>query len=153
VGHIIGALCINLDVAGLRTARDLINRHLGDDQAGARPLPTFASSVPEFTRLAVGSVLGSGPSQRHRPPKADRIELVRRLHAEGVFALRGAATAVAAELGISRGSLYADLRASRRDGPSPDSEPRAFPAQSVALTRRRARPARTVDPASRPAGS
>jgi predicted transcriptional regulator YheO len=31
VGHIVGAVCINLDVAGLRTARDLINRHLGQD--------------------------------------------------------------------------------------------------------------------------
>jgi predicted transcriptional regulator YheO len=147
VGHIIGAVCINLDVAGLRTARDLINRHLGHDEADARPLPTFASSVPEFARLAVRSVLGSGRSERHRPRRADRIELVRRLDAEGVFALRGAANGVAAELGISRASLYVDLRASRRERPSADSEPRAVPAQSAAVTRRRARPARTVDPA------
>ena len=134
VGHIIGAVCINLDVAGLRTARDLINRHLGQDDARARPLPTFASSIPEFTRLAVGAVLGTGRSERHRPRGADRIELVRRLDAEGVFALRGAANAVAAELGISRASLYADLRASRHERPSPDSEPHVVPAQSAALT-------------------
>ena len=153
VGHIIGAVCINLDVAGLRTARDLINRHLGQDDLRARPLPTFASSIPEFTRLAVGSVLGTGWSERHRPRGADRIELVRRLEAEGVFALRGAANAVAAELGISRASLYADLRASRRQRPSADSEPHVVPAHSAALTRRRARPARTVDLAGRPAGS
>jgi predicted transcriptional regulator YheO len=156
VGHIIGAVCINLDVAGLRTARDLINRHLGHDQVGARPLLTFASSIPEFARLAAGSVLGNGRSERNRPRRTDRIELVRRLDAEGVFALRGAANAVAAELGISRASLYTDLRASRRERPSADSEPRAVPAQSAASTRRRARPARparTVDPAGRPAGS
>ena len=143
-GRIIGAVCINLDVAGLRTARDLINRHLGHDQVGARLLPTFASSIPEFTRLAVGAVLGTGRSERHRPRGADRIELVRRLDVEGVFALRGAANAVAAELGISRASLYADLRASRRKGPSADSEPGAVPGQSAVVTRRRARPARTV---------
>jgi predicted transcriptional regulator YheO len=153
VGHIIGAVCINLDVAGLRTARDLINAHLGSDQMGARPLPTFASSVPEFTRLAVGSVLGNGRSERHRLRRADRIDLVRQLDAEGVFALRGAANAVAAELGVSRASLYADLRVSRSERPPGDSEPRAVPAPSAAVTRRRARPARTVDPAGRPAGS
>jgi predicted transcriptional regulator YheO len=127
VGHIIGAVCINLDVAGLRTARDLINRHLGHDQVGARPLPTFASSIPEFTRLAVGSVLGNGWSERHRPRGADRIELVRQLEAQGVFALRGAANAVAAELGISRASLYADLRASRRERPLPTQNPMRSP--------------------------
>jgi predicted transcriptional regulator YheO len=153
VGHIVGAVCINLDMAGLRTARDLINRHLGHDQAGARPLPTFASSVPEFARLAVGSVLGSGRSERHRPRRADRIELVRRLDAEGVFALRGAANAVAAELGISRASFYVDLRASRRERPSADSEACAVRPHSASVTSRRARPARTADPGGQPSGS
>jgi predicted transcriptional regulator YheO len=151
--HIVGAMCINLDVSGLRRARDLINQHLGRDQVGARPLPTFASSVPEFTRLAIRSVLGSGRSERHRLPKADRIELVRRLDAEGLFAMRGAANAVAAELGISRASLYADLRACRREMPSAGSEPDTGPARSTAVTRRRARSARAAYPVGRPGGS
>jgi predicted transcriptional regulator YheO len=153
VGHIVGAVCINLDVAGLRTARDLINRHLGQDDVRAGPIPTFATSIPEFIRLAVAAVRGSTTSEGHRPRGADRIELVRRLDSEGVFALRGAANAVADELGISRASLYADLRASRRERPSADAEPHALPAQSAALPRRSARSARTVDPAGRPAGS
>ena len=152
-GHIVGAVCINLDVAGLRTARDLIDRRLGQDPAGAGLLPTFASSIPEFTRLAVESVVGDGRSGRRRPRRADRIELVRRLDAEGVLALRGAANAVAAELGVSRASLYADLRASRHERPSPASEPRPISARFAAVSSRRARRARTVDPAGRAAGT
>lgn len=151
-GHIVGAVCINLDVAGLRAARDLIDRRLGQDQVSARPFPTFASNLPEFTRLAVGSVLGTGRADRHRLRAADRIELVRRLDAEGVFSLRGAANAVAAELGISRATIYADLRASRRQIPHVDSELSALPAPPAA-TRRRPGSAHLADPASRRAGS
>jgi predicted transcriptional regulator YheO len=153
VGHIVGAVCINLDVAGLRAARDLIDRRLGQDQVNARPFPTFASNIPDFTRLAVESVLAIGRADRHRLRAAERIELVRRLDAEGVFALRGAANAVAAELGFSRASVYADLRASRREMPAVVSEPRALPALSAAATRRRPRMAHLADPANRPAGS
>jgi len=145
--HIVGALCINLDTAGLRAARDLIDRRLGHDQVSARPLATFASSVPEFTRLAVESVLGDGRPSRQRVRGADRIELVRRLDAEGVFALRGAANAIAAELGISRATMYTDLRASRGETPAAVAESRG-PSPPASVTRRRPRLVRTVDPAS-----
>ena len=107
-GHIVGALCLNLDRSGLEGARDLIDRHLGAAAASA-PLPTFAADVSEFTRSAVAALLGPAPGVR-RLRRAERIELIRHLHHEGVFALRGAAAAVAAEIGVSRASVYADLR-------------------------------------------
>lgn len=112
-GHIVGALCINLDLADLRQARDLIERRLGGDEIESAPLPTFAANVPEFTRLAVLDVLGTRVPQRRRLGRDERAEIVRRLDSAGVFALRGSARVVAAELGISRASLYADLRAAR----------------------------------------
>jgi predicted transcriptional regulator YheO len=98
-GHVVGALCINVDVSGLRQARDLIQRHIGTEAAAAPPLPTFASSLSEFTRTAVDAALAVGLRQG-RLRKADRSRVVRRLHAQGVFSLRGSVNAVAAELGV-----------------------------------------------------
>ena len=111
-GHIVGALCLNLDRSGLEHARGLIDQHLGASAASA-PVPTFAADVSEFTRSAVAAVLGPAPGHR-RLRKSERVELIRRLHSEGVFALRGATAAVAAEIGVSRASVYADLAGARK---------------------------------------
>lgn len=107
-GHIVGALCVNVDQSSLRQARDLIDRHLAPGEAPTLALPSFAANVTDFTRLAVASVLGS--VRRHRLPSAERLELIRKLDADGVFAVRHAADAVAAELAVSRSSVYGDLR-------------------------------------------
>lgn len=112
VGHIVGALCVNLDLSGLQRARELLDRHLGPTEAGERPLPTFATDVSHFVRLAIAQVRGPAPRRRLRP--AERQELVRRLEAEGVFALRHAPEAVAEALAVSRASVYADLRVVRQ---------------------------------------
>lgn len=108
-GQAVGALCFDVDVSGLRQARDLIQRHIGIDVPATRPLPTFASSLAEFTRTAVGTALAEGARQG-RLRKAERSRVVRHLHSQGVFALRGSVDAVAAELGVSRASIYADLK-------------------------------------------
>jgi predicted transcriptional regulator YheO len=108
-GHTIGALCINVDVSGLQQARDLIQRHIGTDVLAAPSLPTFASSLAEFTRTAVGTALAEDARQG-RLRKDERFRVVRQLHSQGVFALRGSVDAVAAELGVSRASIYADLK-------------------------------------------
>jgi predicted transcriptional regulator YheO len=108
-GHTVGALCINVDVSGLRQARDLIQRHIGTDVPGAPPLPTFASSLAEFARTAVGAALAES-AREGALRKAERFRVIRQLHSQGVFALRGSVDTVAAELGVSRASIYADLR-------------------------------------------
>ncbi|MHB8460310.1 MAG: helix-turn-helix transcriptional regulator [Candidatus Limnocylindrales bacterium] len=110
-GHIVGAMCINIDQSGLRRARDLIADHLGDDEGAIAPITTFATDVSDFTRAAVLSILGR--SARRRLRRAERIELIRRLDADGIFALRGASEAIAAELHVSRSSVYSDLRVAR----------------------------------------
>jgi len=107
-GHIVGAMCVNVDHSALRQARDLIDRHLAVEDGSVPALPTFAASVTDFTRLAIASVLG--PVRRRRLRSAERLELIRKLDADGIFAVRHAADAVAAELSVSRSSVYSDLR-------------------------------------------
>ena len=108
-GHVVGALCINVDVSGLRQARDLIQRHLASEAQSVPPLPTFASSLTELTHAAMATALA--PGLRHgRLRKVDRSRVIRSLNEQGIFALRGSVDAVAAELGVSRASIYADLK-------------------------------------------
>lgn len=110
-GHIVGAMCINIDQSGLRRARDLIADHLGDDEGAVEPITTFAIDVSDFTRAAVHSIIGRSPRRRLR--RAERVELIRRLDTDGIFALRGASEAIAAQLHVSRSSVYSDLRVAR----------------------------------------
>jgi predicted transcriptional regulator YheO len=107
-GDIVGGICVNVDHSALRQARDLLDRHLGPGDIRERPLPTFASNVTDFAKLAIESVVGAGPPRQLR--SAERLELIRRLDTAGVFGMRHAADAVAAELMVSRSSIYSDLR-------------------------------------------
>ncbi|MGD0020291.1 MAG: PAS domain-containing protein [Candidatus Limnocylindrales bacterium] len=134
-GHTVGALCINVDVSDLRQARDLIQRHIGIDVPKAPALPTFASSLADFTRTAVGTALAEG-AREGRLRKADRFRVIRQLQSRGIFALRGSVDAVAAELGVSRASIYADLKElqgerERSVGPAAPTSPRLAAATPV----------------------
>lgn len=115
-GHIVGALCINVDRSGLERARDLIDAHLGPPDRTPPPLFSFASDIEELTQTAVAAVIGRGPRRRLHP--AQRVELLRRLDNDGVFALRGGASHVAADLGVSRSTVYGDLRKARAARPA-----------------------------------
>jgi D-arginine utilization repressor len=46
----------------------------------------------------------------HLLSREDRIDVVRRLHGEGAFRLRGAAREIAVRLGISRAAVYNYLK-------------------------------------------
>jgi predicted transcriptional regulator YheO len=108
--HLIGALCVNLDVSALHRASAMLS-----DLVGA------VASVPDLPRTGfsgdldqlIDSVTEAAAARLSGPigslPRAERLELVRSLQQAGAFALRGAVVRIAARLGVSRASLYADL--------------------------------------------
>lgn len=112
-GEVFGALCVNLDVTALRQVGDLLADLAGGDVAPTTT--TFSDDVEEVVDAVVRAeelalakpVAGLG--------KPERLRLLRALDRRGVFHLRGAAPKVAARLGISRASLYADLATCRTE--------------------------------------
>jgi predicted transcriptional regulator YheO len=114
-GHIVGALCLNADLSGLKAARDELQRVL--DGLNTSPLPgsreSFARSTEDFVTIAVNTALAEIGKPLHQLSRRDRIELVRRLDETGVFSLRHAADTTAGQLGVSRGSIYGYLREAR----------------------------------------
>jgi len=112
-GHVVGAICINIDRADLRRARDIIDQHLVEaDMPGAKPVATFAADISQFASVATREAVGAArPAQRLT--RQELVSIVRDLDQAGVFSLRGAARSVAAELGLSRASVYGYLRDAR----------------------------------------
>jgi predicted transcriptional regulator YheO len=123
--RIIGGVCVNVDVSGLRAARDLIDAHLSATPATAgvrapKPLRTFAHDVRELISLAVQEAVDRTGKPRHRLSSTDRIELVRALDQCGVLELRGSASILAEELGVSRATVYTYLKKTRLEEGSED---------------------------------
>lgn len=116
--EIVGAVCINVDRNSLLLARTLIERVLGDSDAPAQPpapLTTFAGSVEQLVELALDEVGERIGRSRHQFTREDRVEVIRELDRSGVFQLRNAAVVVAAELGVSRASVFNYLRDVRQE--------------------------------------
>lgn len=114
-GHIVGALCINMDFSDLRMARDIIGRAIVDwPKASPGPsLVTFATTADEFAEIALRDVIRQVGKPLHHLDREDKIFIVRELDLAGVFNMRGAVDTVANELGVSRASVYSYLNAAR----------------------------------------
>jgi predicted transcriptional regulator YheO len=114
-GHIVGALCINMDFANVRMARDLLDRIIValPDAKPAGTLTTFATSPEEFVAIALDGVMREVGRPLHQLGRDDKIRVVRELDKAGVFALRRSADIVAGELGVSRASVYSYLKEAR----------------------------------------
>ncbi|WP_199438870.1 helix-turn-helix transcriptional regulator [Umezawaea beigongshangensis] len=107
-GHVFGALCVNLDVTALRQVGDLLADLAGGEPA-AVPTTTFTDDVDEVVDAVVRAEELALAKPVDGLSRRERLPLLRTLDRRGVFRVRGAAPRVAARLGISRASLYADL--------------------------------------------
>ncbi|WP_375384633.1 transcriptional regulator [uncultured Microbacterium sp.] len=108
--HLIGALCVNLDVSALHRAAAMLSDLGGANVATANPPRTdFSGDLGAL----IDSVTDAAAARSSAPiaslPRAERLEVVRALQDAGAFALRGAAVGIAARLGVSRAALYNDL--------------------------------------------
>ena len=112
-GRLVGALCVNLDVTALRQAGDLIAA-----MAGVVPPQLPATTFTDDFDEVVDAVIRAEELARGKPVdglnRAERLDLLRVLDERGVFAVRHAASRVAARLGVSRSGLYADLADCRK---------------------------------------
>lgn len=115
-GHIVGALCINMDFADMRLARDIIERNIVEFPSGRNTTQvTFATTADEFVAIALRDVLRIVGKPLHLLDKEDKIRIARELDNAGVFGMRGAVEAVAAELGVSRASIYSYIKDARSE--------------------------------------
>jgi predicted transcriptional regulator YheO len=112
-GRVLGALCVNIDITGLRLAVSSLAALAGLDDVATAPVTVFSDNVGEVIRAVMAQEeqrLGRALRYDTRPA---RLEIVRALDSRGVFSLAQAASEVARYLGVSRATVYADLNALR----------------------------------------
>jgi predicted transcriptional regulator YheO len=110
-GHPRGLLCVNIDRTPLEAVAAFATGWLAPRVDPPAPL------LGQDWREAIGRRVGAFCAERGTPARrldvASRLELVGRLDGEGLFAVRRAADLVAGALGVSRATVYADLKTVR----------------------------------------
>ena len=123
-GHVVGAVCVNVDQSHLKRARDIIDQRLvATVRSDQSPLTTFATDISHFASSATREAVGSA-RPTHRLTRRELVSIVRDLDRAGVFSLRGAAQTVGRELGLSRASIYGYLRDARSTTIGADAQSR-----------------------------
>lgn len=134
-GKVVGMLCVNIDPQPFRTLEDALGtfmeayRHGGSEEYRDTNLDAVraayrASSVETLSTgsndtgvveqvRAMLNALGKTSSELDQ---AGRVDVIRRLDANGAFLIKGAAADVAGELHISVPSVYRYLQKVRREG-------------------------------------
>lgn len=110
--HVFGALCVNVDITDMWMLSRTIQEMMGDDSES----PQSVTFVDDIDRV-IGEVLQEETAMFGRPvaglSKADRLQLLKALDGRGVFSLQRSVPQVATYLGLSRATLYNDLREMR----------------------------------------
>ena len=110
-GRPAGLLCVNLGLGRVDAAARLLAGLF--PPPAPRPEPLFRRDWREAINLILRDRLGAAGLSADRLDRAGRIALVAAIDAEGLLEMRHAAAYVAAQLGISRATLYADRAAAR----------------------------------------
>lgn len=118
-GHVFGALCVNVDITEMWMVSRAIQEMIGADTQAPQPV-TFVDDIDRV----IGEVLQEETEMLGRPltelAKPERLQLLKALDYRGVFSLQRSVPQVAEYLGLSRATLYNDLREMRRDN---DADP------------------------------
>ncbi|QBD78623.1 transcriptional regulator [Ktedonosporobacter rubrisoli] len=120
-GHIVGAICINMDFSDLRRARDLLDQALLNASGPLDPSPTngrietYATTPEEFVTIALHGAINKIGKPVHHLNRQDKIAVLQDLYQAEVFRFHHAVEIVMQELGISRASIYAYLKDIRQE--------------------------------------
>ena len=125
-GEIRGAICVNVDHSHLHRVYELLGSIIsglpssepGVTSARYAPLTTFARSLDDFIDTALVQVQQEIDKPIHLWTREDRLCAIASLEEQGVFQLRRSVETVAALLGVSRATLFSDLREIREQLPA-----------------------------------
>ncbi|MGH6880570.1 helix-turn-helix transcriptional regulator [Hypericibacter sp.] len=115
VGTAIGLLCVNLDLSGLDAATKLIADLFPFDTLVPRPEMLFRKDWREQVNLVIREFLLTHRKTIQRLDKTEREELIAEIESRGLLEMRHASQYVAAQLGISRATLYNALGRARKE--------------------------------------
>lgn len=105
-GHVIGALCVNVDITELKMFGRVIAEFVGDSEVAEADRTTFGTDIDTVIQAAVAEVEDTLGRPLARLSTAEWTEVFRQLDRRGVFQLKRGVPIVAQQLGLSRASVY-----------------------------------------------
>jgi predicted transcriptional regulator YheO len=113
-GHVFGALCINFDVTDLRIMASGLQELAGTPDESVEPRPVaFFDEVSRVLQTVIDEETTTLGVSVDRFGKSERVTILERLNARGVFAFQRSVPLVAEALGISRATAYKYLETIR----------------------------------------
>jgi predicted transcriptional regulator YheO len=113
-GHVVGALCVNLDITELRVAASSLAALVGSThEPETTAMTVFSDDIGEVIETVVAQEESRLGRVLPRDTRKGRLAIIGALDARGVFNLPRAAQQVAAHLNVSRATVYADLNSVR----------------------------------------
>ena len=110
-GNLVGMLCINIDLQqyeavgrSVLALGGLSPEDLWRCPPSGAPVEQFHSSIPDMTQAAISELAANVPVDRLT--QEEKISIVENLEKRGTFLVKGAVSAVAAQLGCSEASIY-----------------------------------------------
>ncbi len=109
-GAYVAALCLNLDVSVLDRAAGTLTRLAAVEDPGLPLTETLRARTADELRAAVEEFSAARGQTPRALGAADRRELVRDLRERGLLEVKNAVRLVTGLLGVSRSTVYNDLR-------------------------------------------
>lgn len=109
-GAYVAALCLNLDVSVLDRAAGALTRLTAVEDPGLPLTETLRARTADELRAAVEEFAAARGQTPRALGAADRRELVRDLRERGLLEVKNAIRQVTGLLGVSRSTVYNDLR-------------------------------------------
>lgn len=114
-GYPIGILCINLDFTVLESALEVLDDFVRSPDSEPRPEALFRKDWRDLIRLEVRSYLLETGKTLETLDVSGRISLLKKLDDKGLFYARKSVEQIARVLGISRATVYKNLREIRKE--------------------------------------
>ncbi|HXW91340.1 MAG TPA: PAS domain-containing protein [Terriglobales bacterium] len=119
-GQIFGALCVNVDVSGLRKVHEWIQEALGTDTSTIDE--RFEHSIEEVLENLIQNAIASVGKQTSEMTREDKVAIVAYLEAKGAFLIRYSVERVAELLGMTKYTIYNYLDEIRKNQEKGDIE-------------------------------
>ena len=114
-GNPIGILCINLDFLVLESALEILDKFVRSPDIDAVPETLFQKDWRDLIKLEIRSYLLETDKTLNMLNIKGRMTLLKRLDEKGLFYARKSVQQVAHALGISRATVYKNLKELREE--------------------------------------
>ncbi len=106
-GDAIGCLCINIDLTNMEVAKKFIESiSFVNEEHGEESLENFPEDVTEFQKIMIEKSMRLVDKPISLCTKEDKLRVVRYLHQNNMFNIKGSVEEVAKALNVSRYTIY-----------------------------------------------